>query len=889
MALTKNKSENDRCDAANVHSNDAYVLTPAMQQYFEQRSAHPDCLLFYRMGDFYELFFEDANIASSILDIALTKRGKHRGEDIAMCGVPAHAADGYLHKLIASGHKVAICEQMETPEEAKKRGYKSVVRREVVRIVTAGTITEEGLLTPALPQYLAALHITAHEAGIGWLDITTGAFHVITCHTDLIAGILARIAPREILVSDKLESSYASFPWYQEYTPFFTRKPHSMFDTRSGNEALKSLYSVQSHAAFGAFSSSDIAVCGALIHYVRLTQIEATLRLDPPQKELIESRVYIDAATRRSLELTHTLSGDRKGSLLWAIDKTATASGSRGLNQLIHAPFTSLETIIERQDAVAYMLNHTALHADIHALLRQSSDIERAVGRVIMRRASARDLLSIRQTLDVFAKISLCFAQQSTASQLCQFLRIQSTALQGFDGLHAELCRALKDDVPLLVRDGGFVADGYRADLDEWRTLSRESKRIIAVMEIRLRNETDINSLKIKFNNILGYFIEITSSHEKKVPMEFVHRQTMAGALRYTTTELAALAQKMEQAETRALQCEMEVFESLSEHIIAQAEALIAAARAIAQLDIITAFATLAQAYDYVRPTLSNTRDLAIKNGRHPVIESIMQQSGNRFMANDCLMRDTEDVWLITGPNMAGKSTFLRQNALIILLAHMGCYVPAESAHIGRVDAVYSRVGAADDLTRGQSTFMVEMLETAAILHQATERSFVILDEIGRGTSTYDGLSIAWAVVEHLHDVVKCRTLFATHYHEMTVLESMLERVVCYHSRVREHQDTIVFLHQIEKGSANRSYGVQVAKLAGLPKSVITRAHALLHQLETEKASIESTASQQVLALEPAAVKSENTPFYKAVSELDPDSLSPKEALEFLYQLKKML
>ena len=891
MALAKNKSANDGCSAANLQMVDKASVTPAMQQYLEQKAAHPDCLLFYRMGDFYELFFDDAKQASAILDIALTKRGKHEGEDIAMCGVPAHAADAYLHKLIASGHKVAICEQMETPEEAKKRGYKSVVRREVVRIVTAGTITEEGLLNPSSSNFLASIWMESQQGSIAWLDISTGAFHVNSCSNASLSGILARLSAREILISESLLEQSRNEPWHKEYQAIFTVKPASMFDARAGSEALKSQFSVLFHDAFGTFSASDISACGALIHYVRLTQIATTLRLDPPHKEISGAYVHIDAATRRSLEISHTLTGEKKGSLLWAIDKTVTSSGARALSQLLHAPFTSLHTISMRQDALSYFQSKPQKTEQLRTLFALIGDMERAVSRIVMRRASPKDMILVRQTLraahDIDALLSAL--EQGFNTGLPVFLSEQVQCLKGFTPLVQELSRALMQEVPILARDGGFVADGYRADLDEFRTLTRESRRIISAMEIKLRSETDIASLKIKFNNILGYFIEITQLHEKKVPIQFIHRQTMAGALRYTTTELAALAQKMEQAESRAIQCELEVFEALSELITSKADSLVAAARAISELDIIASFAMLANEHGYVRPILNDSTQLEIVKGRHPVIEAMMMRKGERFMSNDCLMHNDAHMWLITGPNMAGKSTFLRQNALIILLAQIGCFVPAQSAQIGLVDALFSRVGASDDLARGQSTFMIEMLETAAILHQATDKSFVILDEIGRGTSTYDGLSIAWAVVEYLHDVVRCRTLFATHYHEITALENTLKNVVCYYSRVREHNDTIIFLHQIEKGAANRSYGVQVAKLAGLPASVITRAHSLLRELESEKSVLAKTPAQATLLLEPVEPKAKIDALINQLRDINPDTLSPKDALDVMYRLKKLL
>lgn len=877
MIPLKNESTNSRCDAANLQ----VATTPAMQQYFQLKSQYPDCILFYRMGDFYELFFEDALTASKILDIALTKRGKHAGEDIPMCGVPAHAAEGYLHKLIGSGLKIAICEQLETPEEAKKRGYKSVVKRDVVRIVTPGTITEESLLQATVPSHLAALYIKGGEGSLAWLDLSTGAFYIASVARAELPALLARVMPKELLIPESLQEEMAEESWFKEMRAAIATKPDALFDARKGIAALKEQFTVMFHDGFGNLLPSDLAACGVLIDYIRITQMQTVARLDPPRKELASDAMQIDAATRRSLELLYTLSGERKGSLLSTIDRTVSAAGGRALTYAMAAPLAQKERIDARLDAVAFMHEQTSLRSELQRHLVATGDLERAVTRLMMGRGGPRDLVLVRETLKAADGIasSLQHVQVGLIADAVQ-------ALSGFHTLWTKLSEALKEEVPLLARDGGFVADGYRADLDEWRGLSQESKRVMAAMETRLKNETGITSLKIKFNNVLGYFIEITSIHEKKVPEGFIHRQTMAGALRYTTTELADLAQKMLQASDRAVRLELEIFELLLADVAAQSDRLVTAARALGQVDMVAALATLAAEERYVRPIISEDVRFDIEGGRHPVVEPLLRRQGQAFMENGCALEEECSLWLITGPNMAGKSTFLRQNALIAILAQMGSFVPATSARIGIVDRLFSRVGAADDLARGQSTFMVEMLETAAILNQATERSLVILDEIGRGTATYDGLSIAWAVVEHLHDVTRCRALFATHYHELTDLARTHRNVACYHTRVQEYKEQIVFLHQIAQGQADRSYGVHVAELAGLPKAVTKRAKLLLQQFESARAH--PTSAQAELRLE-APVAPSDSALVESLRDLRPDEMSPKDALDALYRLKTLV
>lgn len=868
--------------------------TPAMRQYFEIKMRYEDALLFYRMGDFYELFFKDAEDASAILDIALTKRGKHAGEEIPMCGVPVHSHEVYLEKLIASGRKVAICEQLETPEEAKKRGgHKAVVHRDVVRLVTPGTITEETLLSPNEAHYLAALVIDKERASLAWLDISTGDFRVSESDAAGILAELARISPRELLVSDRLDLARI-----KPCQAVCTMQPHSQFDVKKAERSLKQHYAMTTLEPFGSLSRQDIAACGALLEYVKLTQLEQMPRLDPPQKQQAADAMMIDAATRRNLELTATLSGSRKGSLLSVIDRTVTGSGGRLLASWLTSPLTDTGAIARRQAMIAWMLEREDSAARIRSQLKETPDLERAISRLCMGRGGPRDMQSVKQALQAAQAIKEQFALMNNAGQEQPLPEALSGLIEQLGEHHClitELNAALEGDLPLLARDGGFIRRGYQADLDHFRELRDDSKRVIAAMQRRYAEETGITSLKIKFNNVLGYFIEVTSAQESKVPDHFIHRQSLANCLRYTTTELSDTASAIHEASFKALQIELECFEKLQTECTNQAETIICAARALARLDVITALARLAQEQGYCRPDVDDSTRFEIREGRHPVVEASLQRAGESFISNGADLSASQQLWLLTGPNMAGKSTFLRQNALIAILAQMGSYVPAQSAHIGVVDRLFSRVGAADDLARGQSTFMVEMVETAMILNHATPRSLVILDEIGRGTATYDGLSIAWAVVEHLHNRSQCRALFATHYHELTQLADSLDRLACFTMQVKEWRERIVFLHQVKAGTADRSYGIHVAGLAGLPATVISRAKQVLVELEQRgKDALAADLplfSQPSLASEPTqpAHPPHQHPLIEEMAALDPDQLSPREALDVLYKLKTLM
>jgi DNA mismatch repair protein MutS len=877
----------------------AALASPAMTQYLAAKRQHPDCLLFYRMGDFYELFFDDAVKASQALDIALTKRGQHAGQDIPMCGVPAHAADAYLSKLIRRGFKVAVCEQMEDPAEAKKRGAKAVVRREVIRIVTPGTITEDTLLDARSHNYLAALADAGGGLGLAWLDVSTGDFFVQPANAADLGAALARLEPGELLLPDRLLQHPPLFELLGEWKSALSPLPSARFDSENARRRLESLYGVRALDGFGAFTRAELAAAGSLVDYVALTQAGKLPRLEAPRRVARGAVLEIDGATRRNLELTRSLSGDRRGSLLATIDRTLTGAGARLLAARLSAPLTDPAAIARRQDGVAFFVADERLRQTLRERLRRVPDIERALSRLSLGRGGPRDLAAIRDALSEAAQLRAVLEQPPQLTTLPAGLDAVRRDLGHHVELVGRLARALAADLPLLARDGGFIAQGYSPELDELRTLRDASRRLIVDLEGRYRADTGISSLKIRHNNVLGYYVETTSIHADKLLKDsaFIHRQTMASAMRFTTVALGDLEQRIATAADKALAIELAMFDDLVGEVTARAESLALAAQALAALDVATALADLAVTEHWCRPLLDDSRAFDIRQGRHPVVEAALARAHeSAFVPNGCDLGEAQRLWLVTGPNMAGKSTFLRQNALILLLAQMGSFVPAASAHIGVVDRLFSRVGAADDLARGRSTFMVEMVETAAILNQATSRSLVILDEIGRGTATFDGLSIAWATLEHLHDVNRCRALFATHYHELTSLTAKLPALSPHCMRVKEWQNEVVFLHEVAAGAADRSYGIHVARLAGLPAAAVARAEEVLTILEQgEQAGalarladdlplFAATARQ---AAAPAA--SGPSPVEEALSKINPDELSPKEALEALYELRRSL
>jgi DNA mismatch repair protein MutS len=868
------------------------AITPMMAQYLEIKQAHPGCLLFYRMGDFYELFFDDAVTASAALDITLTKRGHHAGEDIPMCGVPVHSADGYLQRLIRHGYKVAVCEQMEDPAAAKKRGGRAVVKRAVVRVVTSGTITEDSLLDARAHNYLASLSEAGGALGLAWMDVSTGEFRAQPVADQGLGAALARIAPGELILPEKLLERPALFEVLGDWKDMLSPLPGSRFDSDNARRRLEDLYGVAALDGFGAFGRAELAAAGALVDYVALTQVGKLPRLDPPRRLAADALMEIDAATRRNLELSRTLSGERRGSLLSVADRSVTGAGARLLAARLAAPLTDPAAIDRRLDMVQFFLDEPALRESLRQTLRGGPDAGRSLSRLTLGRGGPRDLAAIGDTLIRTEAIRAAVAGVRLAPPEDVARAVEE--LGRHEGLRDRLDRALSDDLPLNARDGGFIAPGYAAQLDELRQLRDESRRLIAQLEARYRKETGIGALKIRHNNVLGYFVEVTPIHAEKLGEPFIHRQTLAGAVRFSTVELADLARSISEAADKALAMELQLFGDLAGEVTSRAEPLARMAAALARLDVAAAGAELAAERRYCRPRVDDSRAFRIEGGRHPVVEAVLDATNeSAFVANACDLAEDRRLWLVTGPNMAGKSTFLRQNALIAILAQAGCYVPATTAHIGAVDRLFSRVGAADDLARGRSTFMVEMVETAAILNQAGPRALVILDEIGRGTATFDGLSIAWACVEHLHESNRCRTLFATHYHELTALASRLDALKPHTMRVKEWQGDVIFLHEVEAGAADRSYGIHVAQLAGLPAAVIGRAEQVLQTLEQgeQSGAVSRLADDLPLfAATPRRVDSPGTPspLEAALDGINPDELSPREALDLIYRLKRI-
>nr|WP_314256324.1 DNA mismatch repair protein MutS [uncultured Devosia sp.] len=882
------------------------ALTPMMAQYFEIKAVNPGYLLFYRMGDFYELFFEDAEIASAALGIVLTKRGKHLGEDIQMCGVPIHAANDYLNKLIKLGHRVAICEQVEDPKEAKKRGAKSVVKRDVVRLITAGTLTEDDHLDARSSNFLAALSMLRHgetDFALAWADVSTGETFTVDLSAEQLQDELARVDPAELLLADATRQALVERHLFAPaWAPIAHAVPPESFDSEAATIALRAAFpdgtfdpSVLSRAARGAL--------GAVLAYVRDSQKGVGVALRAPVLDGTTRHMAIDQATRASLELHQTQRGQQRGSLRQVIDLTVTAPGSRLLSSRLAAPLADAGAINARLDAVGLLANDTLLNGRLRADLKSVPDLARALTRLALDRGGPRDLAAIGKAVAAASALSGHFARLDEIPPV--LARLAKTLGAAPLPLASELAVALDDDLPLFSRDGGFVRKGYDQTLDDERALASETRAVVAALQARLIDETDVRSLKIKHNGVLGYFVEVPANHGGKLLEEphrqsFIHRQTMANAMRFTTTELAELEGRIARAHEAALGIELTVFAHLRGQVLGLTTILRELADTLAELDVTTALAHLAATRAYTRPDVDDSLAFAIHGGRHPVVEDMVMSEGHSFVANDADLSGTDAdgggaLWLVTGPNMGGKSTFLRQNALIAILAQIGSFVPASSAHIGVIDRVFSRVGASDDIAHGRSTFMVEMVETAAILNRATRRSLVVLDEIGRGTATFDGLSIAWAAVEALHETTGCRALFATHFHELTSLAKTLTRVSNVTMKVREWEGEVVFLHEVGPGAADRSYGIQVARLAGLPEPVLARARQVLTVLEQRSAGTASSGQKAsvlddlpLFAHQPPSRPVEKDPVHSALDAVRPDEMTPKQAIEALYQLKKL-
>jgi DNA mismatch repair protein MutS len=889
-----------------------------MAQFLEIKAANPDSLLWYRMGDFYELFFEDAVVASAALGIVLTKRGKHLGQDIPMCGVPIHRADEYLQRLIKRGYRVAVCEQLEDPAEARKRGGKAVVRRDVVRLVTPGTLTEDTLLEPSRRNYLTAMFRPGggDTLALASLDISTGECELGEVAPGDLPGELMRLSPGEVILPDALAADAEFKRWVDLSGAASTPLASAFFDSMAGERGLKQRLGVAELAGFGAFSRAELAAAGALLKYVELTQIGRSPIVRPPKRLGGGEVMLIDAATRASLELVRAATGERAGSLLAAIDRTVTGAGARELAARIAAPLRDEGRINARLDSVACLVDDDALRGAVREALRAAPDMARAVSRLAFQRGGPRDLTAVRDALAVAGRCADLLVRSGQRIALPAELDSVARRLGAAPaGLARSLAAALVDDPPHLKRDGGFVRPGYRPALDQALALRDDSRQVMAGLETRYIEATGVKSLKVRHNNILGFYVEVTQANAKPLQSPphdavFRHRQTMANAMRFTTAELQETEGRIATAAERALSIEQEVFAELAGSIAAAERELSDVAAALAELDHVAGLAELARVENYVRPLVDGSAAFEIRGGRHPVVEQALKAArAGAFIENDCVLGEARQpaaptgfdeapaarIWLVTGPNMAGKSTFLRQNALIVVLAQMGSFVPARAAHIGAADRLFSRVGASDDLARGRSTFMVEMVETAGILNQASDRSIVILDEIGRGTATFDGLSIAWAAVEYLHEVCRCRALFATHYHELTALAGRLASVANVTMDVKEWHDDIVFLHKVKPGAADRSYGIQVAKLAGLPGPVVARAREVLALLE--KGDREARRGAPVLddlplfaAARPmsAGTRCGPTALETALDAINPDELSPRAALEALFKLKEL-
>ncbi len=873
--------------------------TPMMAQYHSIKARYPDSLLFYRMGDFYELFFDDAKKAAAILDITLTHRGKNKGQEIPMAGVPFHSYEPYLAKLIKAGCKVAICEQIESPEEAKKRGgSKTLVERDVIRVVTAGTITEDNLLNSRDNNYLASVADIGGQLAVAWLELSTGAFNVQPVNRKSISSFIERIDASEYLLPETLPELKDLQEFFRTTHKQLSLQPQTTFDYQNAQRRLEELFGVETLESFGSFSRAEVSAAGALIDYVQRTQAGKLPHLSRPCRIDTQKVMEIDCATRRNLEITRTLNGERSGSLLQAIDLTCTGPGGRMLQGYLNSPLCDPDEINNRLNLVSAFLEERSLRSHIREVLRSLPDMERAMSRLSLGRGGPRDLLALKDGLETAGQLRERLLQSAPENLLGH-----AEALMKSEGLHnytAELSAAIFDEPPALARDGGFILPGYSAPLDEVRILRNDSRKLLAELQSCYARDTGIDKLKISFNNMLGYFIEVPVKKADALMVRkgeadnpFVHRQTMANAVRFTTPELAELESRISSAADRALAIELEIFDRLISLLYGLMDEIGLQAKKLAELDVFSALAELAEERHYVKPTVDSSLAFDICEGRHPVVENALSRQGEKFMPNNCDLGKGQHLWLLTGPNMAGKSTFLRQNALIAILAQIGSFVPATSAHIGVIDKCFSRVGASDDLARGRSTFMVEMVETAAILNQSTDRSLVILDEIGRGTATFDGLSIAWACIEHLHEISHCRTLFATHYHELTSLQSRLKNLACRSMRVKEWNGEIIFLHSIDEGTADRSYGIHVGKLAGLPETVISRAEEVLSLLQEGEQGSALTHLAEDLPLFSASTTKEKkkkiSPLEEKLSSINPDNLTAKEALDMLYELKKTL
>lgn len=868
-----------------------------MRQYLDIKFAHLDCLLLFRMGDFYELFYEDAITASRVLGVALTRRGKdNKGQEIAMCGVPHHALENYLNKLLQEDFKVAICDQLETPEEAKKRGgYKAVVQRSVTRIITPGTIIEESLLSEISPNYLVSIAYTKGCYAIAYIDLSTSYIAILELPEKEIINELVKLNPKEILLAEKYRASELVTNITEQFGQKISFQVNSFFTVNKCEKNICAFYNFQSIKAIGDLSEVQIASFGSILEYICLTQKKHVPKLPKPKILSFDKYMSIDASTRKNLELMHTNNGEYYGSLFWCLNKTVTKGGSRILVQYLANPLINIDKINQRLDRVEFFLHHMELTENIRKFLGKTGDLERCVTRLNMARATPKDLLSIKYTIEITSKI-IAYLVNNIGITLPDYIDNIIKPLFGLEEIYTLIDEAINENASNDIASGGIIKQGYNNKVDELNELLANGQNYIAKLQDTYRRKTTVESLKINSNNILGLFIEVTAKNANKMDhAQFIHRQTTINSVRYTTSELQEIEGKIINAKLLITKFEQEIYNDICSQLMGNQEKLMNMAKSISLLDLFSSLAILAENNSYARPKLNEGTNFHIINGRHPIIEQKLKHNNYEFVSNDCNLEFNHRLWLITGPNMAGKSTFLRQNAIIAIMAQIGCFVPAQTAEIGIIDKIFSRIGAGDDLGKGQSTFMLEMLETSNILAQATTKSLVILDEVGRGTSTYDGVAIAWSVLEYIHDKIRTRCLFATHYHELTNMSGIFPALVNYTIDVQELNDKILFLYKIKPGSADKSYGIYVAEIAGLPKSVIKKAKQILVKLEkdtnSKKKNILKTESNNLnLFHNIAQDKNENKlqTLAAKIENINPDMISPKEALSLIYELKTL-
>jgi len=847
--------------------------TPMMQQYLKIKSEHRDILLFYRMGDFYELFFDDAKRAAQLLDISQTHRGKAGGDPIPMAGVPYHAVENYLARLVQMGESVAICEQVGDPATSK-----GPVERKVVRIVTPGTISDEALLQERQDNLLTSVWQNKKGLyGIAYLDINSGRFNVVEVNTDeAFTSTLQRLAPAELLYCESFENTHLI-----EHIKGARRRPEWEFDLDTAQHLLCEQFGTKDLVGFGVDKAhAALVAAGCLMQYVKDTQRIALPHIRAITLEHNEHAVILDAATRKNLELTVNLSGGFENTLAQVLDKTATAMGSRLLKRRIHTPVRNKNELNSRLNAISAILD-VQLYGELHDSLKEIGDIERVIARLALCTARPRDLTRLRSALQALAPLH-ALLNDANDERIASIVRHSPELPE----LQALLERAVIDNPPVLIRDGGVIAPGYNSELDEWRNLSKGATDILEQLELRERERTGISTLKIGYNKVHGFFIEVSRANSHLVPADYIRRQTLKNNERYIIPELKEHEDKVLGSQSKALALEKQLYEELFEFIAPHIEQLQMMAGALADLDVLNNLAERAHTLNYAKPQLCDDDNISIKQGRHPVVEQVMKEP---FIANPVELNSQRKMLIITGPNMGGKSTYMRQTALIVLMAHIGCYVPADSAKIGNIDRIFTRIGASDDLASGRSTFMVEMTETATILNNATAQSLVLMDEIGRGTSTYDGLSLAYATADHLAQKISAKTLFATHYFELTELAEQKTGLVNVHLDAIEHNDTIAFMHTVLDGAASKSFGLQVAALAGVPKAVISQAKQKLKLLENHQSVTAPNAEQQAFSFANELPAPEPSEVEEQLSAIDPDNLSPRQAHELLYKLKALL